>query len=81
VWAVRDGDWKLVHGLAGKEPPELFNLATDTSESSNLAAAEPGKVRELKAKWDAWNAEQVASRVSDEGRAKAKRRAEKKAAR
>lgn len=81
MWAVRDGDWKLVHGLAGKEPPELFNLAADGGESRNLAAAQPGKVKELKAKWDAWNAEQVLSRVSDDGRAKAKRRAEKKAAR
>ncbi|MEX0611279.1 MAG: sulfatase, partial [Pirellulales bacterium] len=51
-WAIRHGDWKLVAGNGGDMNGELFNLAEDVSESSNLAAEMPDKVRELKAKWD-----------------------------
>ncbi len=58
-WAVRHGDWKLVAGNGGdKTDGELYNLADDISESKNLAADMPDKVRELKSLWDAWNAEQ-----------------------
>jgi arylsulfatase A-like enzyme len=58
-WAIRHGDWKLV--VAGRSDPagELYNLAEDKSESKNLAADMPEKVRELKALYDAWNAEQA----------------------
>jgi len=59
MWAARDGDWKLVHGRAGSELPELFNLANDASEKNNLAFAQPEKVKQLKALWDAWNAQQA----------------------
>lgn len=58
--AVRQGDWKLVRALdAGKTPTlrqGLYNLRDDISEKNDLSAAEPGKVAELQAKWDAWNA-------------------------
>jgi arylsulfatase A-like enzyme len=59
--AVRAGDWKLVlktgaddpdDGEAvkgGRETVELFNLADDPYERSNLAPARPEKVKELKA--------------------------------
>jgi arylsulfatase A-like enzyme len=59
-WAVRHGDWKLVAGNGGdKEKGELYNLAEDISESNNRASGMPEKVKELKALWDKWNAEQA----------------------
>jgi len=51
--AVRVGDWKLVaKGPAGKW--ELYDLATDRSETRNLAAQETNRVKELVAKWEAY---------------------------
>jgi arylsulfatase A-like enzyme len=62
--AIRVGDWKLVLNGAmgvgdatakangGRETVELFNLAADPSESKNLAAERPEKVRELRARYD-----------------------------
>jgi arylsulfatase A-like enzyme len=76
MWAIRHGDWKLVHGQAGPSAPELFDLAADIGERHDLAAAQPERVQGLKALWDAWNAEQSAPQ-----QAKAKAKAAKKAAR
>ena len=50
-WAVRQGDWKL-HGL--RDDRELFNLAADPSERSDLAAEHPERVAELSARFDDW---------------------------
>jgi arylsulfatase len=55
---MREGDWKLV-SLAGQEPPyvkdwELYNLKNDRSETKNLAAEFPEKVKEMSDKWLAW---------------------------
>jgi arylsulfatase A-like enzyme len=48
--ALRAGNWKIV--AAGKNGPwELYDLSSDRSESKNLAAAKPDKVRELAAIW------------------------------
>ncbi len=47
--AIRVGDWKLVAAI--KSPWELFNLKTDRSETRNLAAENPEKVKELEAAW------------------------------
>jgi arylsulfatase A-like enzyme len=58
-WAIRDGDWKLVVGNGGDRAGELYNLAEDRNESRNLAPEMTDKVRELKAKWDSWNADQA----------------------
>ena len=45
--AIRVGDWKLV--AAGKDGPwELYDLATDRTETHDLAAELPEKVRELR---------------------------------
>ncbi len=44
--AVRQGDWKLIEWYWGKAP-ELFNLADDPGEQSNLASSQPEKLREL----------------------------------
>ena len=47
--AIRVGDWKLV---ADHESPwELYDLRTDRSESKNLAATHPQKVKELEQAW------------------------------
>jgi arylsulfatase A-like enzyme len=45
--AVRHGDWKLIEAADGKA--ELFNVEADPSETRNLAAAEPGRVADLRA--------------------------------
>jgi arylsulfatase len=47
--AIRVGDWKLV--ADHKKPFELYDMSTDRSESHNLAAEHPDKVRELEAAW------------------------------
>jgi arylsulfatase len=47
--AVRVGDWKLV--ADGKSPWELYDLTKDRSETKNLAAANPEKVKELERAW------------------------------
>ena len=53
-WAVRRGDWKL-HTL--KEQQELFNLAADPSEQTNLADRQPKMVKTLSSAFDTWIAE------------------------
>ena len=51
--AVRVGDWKLVaKGPGGRW--ELYDLAKDRTEANDLAAAQPERVKELAAKWEAW---------------------------
>jgi arylsulfatase len=48
--ALRAGDWKIV--ASGKDSPwELYDFRTDRSETRNLAAERPDKVRELAAAW------------------------------
>ena len=49
--ALRSGQWKIV--ASGEESPwELYDLKEDRSESKNLAAGMPEKVRELAALWE-----------------------------
>lgn len=51
--AVRDGNLKLVEFYeTGRH--ELFDVVQDLSESRNLAAVQPEKVKELAAKLDTW---------------------------
>lgn len=50
-WAVRSGDWKLV---AQRAQVELFNLAQDASEKTDLAETMPDKLAELTRLHDAW---------------------------
>ena len=47
--AVRVGDWKLV--AANDEPWELYDLATDRTETRNLAPGNSTMVRELSLRW------------------------------
>ncbi len=53
--AMREGEWKLVeHFEDGKA--ELFNLAKDVSETTDLAGKESARVAEMKGKLAAWRA-------------------------
>ena len=51
--AIRVGDWKLV-AKGPKGEWELFDMAKDRTEMHDLAAAKPGKVKELADQWIAW---------------------------
>jgi arylsulfatase A-like enzyme len=54
--AIRDGRWKLIeHYETGRR--ELFDLARDTKESTNLADKEPNRALELAAKLAVWRNE------------------------
>lgn len=55
--ALRHGDWKLIRDGGAWQ---LFDLAHDIAETTDLAAREPDRVRELSAEWDRWNAGQLA---------------------
>ncbi len=82
MWAVRHGDWKLVHGSPGAQAPELFDLSKDTAEAHDLAASMPDKVKELRALWEGWNATQAPPKqaaVAKAGKAAHDKRAHKKA--
>jgi arylsulfatase A-like enzyme len=68
--AIRMGDYKLVRydvnadtltgaGNQGVTTARLYNLRDDIGETSDLAAEQPEKVRELQSKWDAWDSANV----------------------
>lgn len=50
--AVRSGKWKLIR--VKSNPPLLFNLNRDISETKNLAGKHPGKVKKLLSKIRNW---------------------------
>lgn len=56
--AVRQGPWKLVSRFPGDW--ELYNLAADRTELTNLAVEQPDKVRELAGLYEQWAARSVA---------------------
>ena len=76
--AIRMGDFKLVRydnnadtltggrnqGVTAKK---LYNLSEDIGETRDLAAALPEKLKELEAKWAAWNVSNVAPRWGSGG--------------
>jgi arylsulfatase A-like enzyme len=64
-WAVRHGDWKLVVSKGGKGKPELYNLAQDISETTDLATGDPKRVAEMQMRYDAWSAQQAEPTVKD----------------
>lgn len=73
--AIRSGDWKLVrydsmaekNGVKGVSATKLYNLANDIHEDHDRAAELPEKVKELQAKWDDWNKQNIASGGKDDG--------------
>ena len=75
--ATEIGSW-FSASLGGDASPELFDLAADVGEQTDLSARHPEKVSELKALWDAWNAEQAPPTTAKE---KAKKKAKKQAKR
>lgn len=50
--ALRQGDWKIVR-VDAKEKWELYNLASDRSETINLATKFPERVSQMQTKWNA----------------------------
>lgn len=54
--ALRHGDWKLIRDGGGWQ---LFDLAHDIGETTDLAAREPACVGDLSRLWDQWNAAQT----------------------
>ncbi len=50
--AVREGKWKLVSLVDGAW--ELYDLEVDRVELHDLAAAQPERVKEMAARWEAW---------------------------
>ena len=61
--AVRDGDWKLIEHY-WKKGLELYNLANDPSEETNLADQNPDKVKALQKLLDAFREDTSALRPS-----------------
>lgn len=66
--AMREGPWKLVVQHPGAAPGtfenpklELFQLAEDPSEKTNLAASQPERAAEMHRRVQAWHAETSAS--------------------
>ena len=53
--ALRYGDWKLIREGGNWQ---LFDLARDIGEATDLAAMEPERLREMSSLWDRWNAAQ-----------------------
>ena len=56
--AARVGDWKWVDSQRGGG---LFDLSQDIGEADDLSAAQPAKLREVKAEFAAWRAEMDAT--------------------
>ncbi|PQJ28160.1 sulfatase [Rubritalea profundi] len=57
--AIREGDWKLVRAINGRNGPpgnfELYNLSDDFKETKDLAKKNPQAVERLRKKLFAWN--------------------------
>jgi N-acetylgalactosamine-6-sulfatase len=54
--AIRDGQWKLHHPNKKRGEPELYDIAADPGEKTNLAAQRSDIVKTLTAKLEAWQA-------------------------
>lgn len=71
--AVREGKFKLVRkGRTG--PWQLYDMKGDRTEMNDLAAAQPERVRELAAAWQAWAEKNqvLPAPAGGEGKGKAK---------
>lgn len=60
--ALRQGVWKIMREPARGQlgPWQLYNLAEDLGERTDLAAREPARVADLAARWNQWSAAQAA---------------------
>ncbi|MHB8901655.1 MAG: sulfatase-like hydrolase/transferase [Thermoguttaceae bacterium] len=77
AFAVREGDWKLAGGR--QSPTQLFNLAADPGENTDLAAAQPDVLSRLQATYQEWNLGNVAPLFESPRPAKAQPKAKTKA--
>lgn len=50
--AIRDGEWKLVR--LNDTPWQLYNLESDRTETTDLAAQHPERVEQMAQAWDSW---------------------------
>lgn len=82
--AMREGDWKLIE-LFDEGTAELYNLKSDLSETQNLTATNPERLKAMQAKLAAWRGETGAYRpmpgetpVSDKPKKKSKGKGRKK---
>jgi hypothetical protein len=50
---LRDGDWKIVRWYE-YDSEELYNLATDPSETTDLATKNPTQLTAMRTKLNAW---------------------------
>lgn len=60
--AIRSGDWKLLRNPSRRQKNaewELYNLKDDIGETSNLAAEQPARVKQLTAAWERLNAQMI----------------------
>jgi len=55
-YAIRRDDWKMVKTRTDPKP-QLYNLAKDIGEATDLADKEPAKLKELTDAWAAWNSQ------------------------
>ena len=71
--AIREGDWKLVADRG--QAWELYDLAADRCETTNIAATQPDRVRALEARWTqiADECRTLAATAGDQPRAAAPR--------
>jgi arylsulfatase A-like enzyme len=75
--AVRLGDWKALRRPDGDW--EVYNLAADIAETTDLAKKEPAKAKELVAVYNAWNAQLVEPKWGTARRGAAGKKGGKKA--
>jgi arylsulfatase A-like enzyme len=60
--ALRQGAWKIMRETSSNQARawQLYNLAEDIGERTDLAAKEPARVADLAARWNQWSAAQAA---------------------
>lgn len=68
--ALREGDWKVVWPKKGNKW-ELYNLAKDRCETTNLADAKPKLTQRLGKSWEAW-AMRTGLKLNKSGKKKSK---------
>ncbi|MCH2125835.1 MAG: sulfatase [Pirellulaceae bacterium] len=60
--SIREREWKLIEYLDGTGDKELYHLAQDLGETTNLVSEKPGRVMDLTHKLQRWR-QQVAARI------------------
>ena len=54
LWAIREGDWKLIHEKGKGSVPKLYNLRIDPAESNDVANEQPERTKSLQAAYQVW---------------------------